>query len=239
MLRGLGPFVDESSLFFAVEGRSRRSVTCNLRDEPRSIAGRRLISTADVVCENSDPDTRTVEPRSGKSLATARDGGRVDLGQSGPNFGRPGPISLQSRWQACSRSPDTQTVRGEVGVTMADHLTAVFAAQAALAALVARRRTGRGAVIDVPLHGSVLRCLETTLAAFDRLGLAHVRTGSQGPHQPPSGVYATEDERFVAIAIDTEHHLRALRVLLASDAAVHELRPDVESCAPRGRQQLS
>ena len=57
MLRGLGPFVDRSSLFFAVEGRSRRSVTCNLRDARGQALARRLISTADVVCENFRPGT--------------------------------------------------------------------------------------------------------------------------------------------------------------------------------------
>lgn len=236
MLRGLGPFVDESSLFFAVEGRSRRSVTCNLRDERGQALARGLISTADVVCENFRPGTLERWNLGPASLSPQLVMVRVSiLGQSGPNAARPGldlTAIAMAGLLAVTGYPDGPPVKS--AVTMADHLTAVFAAQAALAALVARRRTGRGAVIDVPLHGSVLRCLETTLAAFDRLGLAHVRTGSQGPHQAPSGVYATEDERFVAIAIDTEHHLRALRVLLASDAAAHELRPDVESwCAAR------
>jgi crotonobetainyl-CoA:carnitine CoA-transferase CaiB-like acyl-CoA transferase len=97
-----------------------------------------------------------------------------------------------------------------------------------LAALVSRRRTGRGAVIDVPLHGSVLRVLETTLAAFDRLGVVRERAGDQGPHEPPSGVYATADGRFIAIAIDNDDHLRSLCALLAVDIGRADLRPVVE-----------
>ena len=55
------------------------------------------------------------------------------------------------------------------GVTVADYLTGVFAAEAALAALY-RRDAGRGpgagngAVVDAALYGSILRILEWTIA---------------------------------------------------------------------------
>ena len=231
MLRGLGPFVDESSLFFAVEGRSRRSVTCNLRDQRGQALARRLIATADVVCENFRPGTLERWNLGPADLPPQLVMVRVSiLGQSGPDSARPG-LDLTAIAMAGLLSitgyPDEAPVKS--AVTVADHLTAVFAAQAALAALVARRRTGRGAVIDVPLHGSVLRCLETTLAAFDRLGVEHVRTGDRGPHDAPSGVYATIDGRFVAIAIDGDENLRALRSLLVTDTDRDELRPLVEA----------
>jgi crotonobetainyl-CoA:carnitine CoA-transferase CaiB-like acyl-CoA transferase len=231
MLRGLGPFVDGSSLFFAVEGRSRRAVTCNLRDARGQELARRLIATADIVCENFRPGTLERWNLGPADLPAHLILVRVSiLGQTGPNVARPG-LDLTAIAMAGLLSitgyADGPPVKS--AVTVADHLTAVFAAQAALAALVARRRSGKGAVIDVPLHGSVLHCLETTLAAFDRLGMAHVRTGDQGPHAPPSGVYATADGRLVAIAVDTDDHVRSLRVALASDRAAHELRSIVEA----------
>ncbi|HUP73154.1 MAG TPA: CoA transferase [Acidimicrobiales bacterium] len=231
MLRGLGPFVDDSSLFFAVEGRSRRSVTCNLRDPRGQALARRLIATADVVCENFRPGTLERWNLGPDDLPPQLIMVRVSiLGQSGPDAARPG-LDLTAIAMAGLLSitgyPDEPPVKS--AVTVADHLTAVFAAQSALAALVARRRTGRGAVIDVPLHGSVLRCLEVTLAAFDRLGVERVRTGDRGPHEAPSGVYATVDGRFVAIAIDSDEHLRSLRALLVVDADRGELRPIVEA----------
>ena len=231
MLRGLGPFVDGSSLFFAVEGRSRRSVTCNLRDPRGQALAHRLISTADVVCENFRPGTLERWNLGPDDLPPHVVMVRVSiLGQSGPNAARPG-LDLTAIAIAGLLSitgyPDGPPVKS--AVTMADHLTAVFAAQAALAALVARRRSGRGVVIDVPLHGSVLRCLETTLAAFDRLGVSRVRTGDQGPHEPPSGVYEARDGGFVAVAVDSDDHLASLRDLLAVDAARDQLRPFVET----------
>ena len=230
MLRGLGPFADRSSLFFAVEGRSRRSVTCNLRDGRGQELARRLIATADVVCENFRPGTLERWNLGPTDLPAHIVMVRVSiLGQSGPDSARPG-LDLTAIAMAGLLSitgyPDGPPMKS--AVTVADHLTAVFAAQSALAALVARRRTGRGAVVDVPLHGSVLRCLETTLAAYDRLGVARVRAGDQGPHEPPSGVYATLDGKFVAIAIDNEDHLRSLQIALSTEAARDALRPLVE-----------
>ncbi|MEO8691966.1 MAG: CoA transferase [Acidimicrobiales bacterium] len=229
MLRGLGPFADRSSLFFAVEGRSRRSVTCNLRDERGQALARRLIATADVVCENFRPGTLERWNLGPADLPPQLIVVRVSiLGQSGPDSARPG-LDLTAIAMAGLLSitgyPDGPPMKS--AVTVADHLTAVFAAQSALAALIARRRTGRGAVIDVPLHGSVLRCLESTLAAFDRLGVDRARAGDQGPHEPPSGVYATNDGNFVAIAIDTDDDLRSLQAVLAVDHGRDRLRPVV------------
>jgi formyl-CoA transferase len=230
MLRGLGPFAGRSSLFFAVEGRSRRSVTCNLRDARGQALARRLISTADVVCENFRPGTLERWNLGPRDLQPELVMVRVSiLGQSGPNAARPGlDLTAIAMAGLLSITGYADGPPMKSGVTVADHLTAVFAAQAALAALVARRRTGRGAVIDVPLHGSVLRCLETTLAAFDRLGVARRRTGDRGPHEPPSGVYATDDARYVAIVVDRDDDLRSLCALLSVDGDRDELRAAVE-----------
>ncbi len=56
-MRTIGPFVDGYSLFWAVEGRGRKSVTCDLRVPEGQDLFRRLASTADVVCENFRPGT--------------------------------------------------------------------------------------------------------------------------------------------------------------------------------------
>src|SRR5438128_1181082 len=56
-MRTIGPFADGYSLFWAVEGRGRKSVTCNLRVPEGQELFRRLCATADVVCENFRPGT--------------------------------------------------------------------------------------------------------------------------------------------------------------------------------------
>src|SRR5680860_1872007 len=61
-MREIGPFVpvengDDYSLFWAVEGRGRKSVTLDLRSERGQDVFRRLAATADVVVENFRPGT--------------------------------------------------------------------------------------------------------------------------------------------------------------------------------------
>src|SRR6266850_3119060 len=56
-MREIGPFVDGYSLFWAVEGRGRKSVTIDLRTAEGQAVFQRLASTADVVVENFRPGT--------------------------------------------------------------------------------------------------------------------------------------------------------------------------------------
>src|SRR5204862_5584928 len=56
-MRTIGPFEDGYSLFWAVEGRGRRSVTCDLRQPLGQDLFRALAKTADVVVENFRPGT--------------------------------------------------------------------------------------------------------------------------------------------------------------------------------------
>jgi crotonobetainyl-CoA:carnitine CoA-transferase CaiB-like acyl-CoA transferase len=205
-------------------------VTCNLRDPRGQALARRLIATADVACENFRPGTLEKWNLGPGDLSPQLVMVRVSiLGQTGPASARPG-LDLTAIAMAGLLSitgyPDGPPVKS--AVTVADHLTAVFAAQAALAALVARRRSGSGTVIDAPLHGSVLRCLESTLSEFDRTGVARGRTGDRGPHEPPSGVYVAADARFVAVVVDTEAHLGSLRAVLGVEVGRDELRSVVE-----------
>jgi formyl-CoA transferase len=112
------------------------------------------------------------------------------------------------------------------GVTVADYLTGVFAAEAALAALYRRdasprRRggagngdpgafagggapTGAGAVIDASLYGSVLRILEWTIAAYDRLGTVRAREGNRLSNSAPLDNYPTADGRFVCVVAGSD-----------------------------------
>ena len=56
-MREIGPFVNGYSLFWAVEGRGRKSVTLDLRTGNGQDVFRRLAATADVVVENFRPGT--------------------------------------------------------------------------------------------------------------------------------------------------------------------------------------
>ena len=209
-MRSIGPFVDGYSLFWAVEGRGRKSVTCNLRTAEGQALFRRLAATADVVCENFRPGTMEEWGLGPDVLDPKLVFVRISaFGQDGPYAGRPGLDRLGVAYGGLlhlTGEADRPPVRP--GVTVADYLTGVFAAEAALAALYRRdagREGGRdadgrrGAVIDASLYGSVLRILEWTIPAYDRLGTVRAREGNRLSNSAPLDNYPTEDGSYVCV----------------------------------------
>ena len=206
-MREIGPFVDGYSLFWAVEGRGRKSVTLDLRTSEGQDVFRRLAATADVVVENFRPGTLeqwNIGPdRLAENLVTVR----ISMfGQDGPYSARPGLDRVGIGYGGLlhlTGFPDRPPVR--VGVTISDYLTGVFAAHAAVAALYARDARGAGgAVIDAALYGSVLRILEWTLPAYDRLGTIRSREGNRLANSAPLDNYPTRDGKFVCIVAGSD-----------------------------------
>jgi crotonobetainyl-CoA:carnitine CoA-transferase CaiB-like acyl-CoA transferase len=213
-MRAIGPFDGDQSLFWAVEGRGRKSVTCDLRRAEGQELFRRLAAGADVVCENFRPGTleewgigpADLDPR----LVVIRISA---FGQDGPYSRRPGLDRLGVAFGGLlhlTGEPDRPPVRP--GVTVADYLTGVFAAEAALAALYRRDAvgTGEGAVVDAALYGAVLRIMEWTLAAYDRLGTVRTREGNRMANSAPLDNYPTADGRFVCVVAGSDQNFARL-----------------------------
>lgn len=216
-MREIGPFADTDegpySLFWAVEGRGRKSVTLDLRRAEGQDLARRLIATADVMVENFRPGTlerwhlapSDLDPR----LVVVR---ISTFGQDGPYSPRPGLDRLGIGYGGLlhlTGYPDRPPVR--VGVTISDYLTGVFSAQAATAALYARdARDGTGAVIDAALYGSVLRILEWTLPAYERLGTVRDRSGNRLANSAPLDNYLSADDKYVCIVAGSDANFTRL-----------------------------
>ena len=200
-MRTIGPFVPTGdgpgySLLFAVEGRGRRGVTCDLRRPEGQDLFRRLAATADVVCENFRPGTmeawHSARPTAIRSWCACGSAcsARTVRTRRGPGLDRLG-IAYGGLLNLTGYR-DRPPVRP--GVTISDYLTGTFAAEAVLAALYRRDHAGRGGeVMDAPLYGSILRILEWTVAAQDRLGLARHREGNRLANSAPLDNYATAD----------------------------------------------
>jgi crotonobetainyl-CoA:carnitine CoA-transferase CaiB-like acyl-CoA transferase len=213
-MREIGPFVDGYSLFWAVEGRGRKSVTIDLRKPDGQALLRRLAGTADVLVENFRPGTLekwNIAPDAlPDRLVTVR---ISSFGQDGPNAARPGLDRVGIGFGGLMHLtgyPDRPPVR--VGVTISDYLTGIFAAQAATAALYERdaRGTGKGAVIDAALYGASLRILEWTLPAYDRLGVVRSREGNRLANSAPLDNYPTADGKYVCVVAGSDANFARL-----------------------------
>ena len=210
-MRTIGPFLDGYSLFWAVEGRSKKSVTCDLRKPAGQALLKRLVPLADVVVENFQPGTLESWGLGYDVLAALNPGivlTRVSVyGQTGPYRDRPGldrnGIALGGLLYITGY-PDRPPVRP--GLIVSDYLTGVFNAFAIVSALYERdrraRETGaapRGQWVDLSLYESILRIMEHTLAAYDRLGVVREREGNRLRNSAPLDNWETKDGKYVCI----------------------------------------
>jgi len=210
-MRTIGPFVGDHSLFWAVEGRSKRSITLNLRKPKGQALLKRLVAQSDVVVENFQPGTMEGWGLGYDALAEANPGiilTRVSVyGQDGPYRDRPGldrnGIAMGGLMYITGY-PDRPPVRP--GVIVSDYLTGVFNAFSILAAVYERdtkaRATGaapRGQWVDLTLYESILRIMEHTLASYDRLGLVREREGNRLRNSAPLDNWMTQDGKYLCI----------------------------------------
>jgi len=229
-MRSMGPFVPVEdgpgySLSWAVEGRGRRGVTCDLRQPEGKELFMRLVETADVLCENFRPGTMERWGLGPDDLSPSLVYVRISaFGQTGPYAPRPGLDRLGIAYGGLlnlTGDPDRPPVRS--GVNISDYLTGAFAAVAAIAALYGRdagagpggvtaqpEGSGKGEVIDAPLYGSILRILEWTLAGYDRLGLVREREGNRLSTSAPLDNYPTADGTFVCIVAGSDANFSRL-----------------------------
>lgn len=240
-LRTIGPFENGYSLFWAVEGRNRKSITLDLRKPRGQELFKRLVPLADAIVENFQPGTLeswglgydVLEKLNPKIVLTRT----TVYGQDGPYRDRPG---LDRNGIAhggllyLTGYPDRPPVRP--GVVISDYVTGIFNALAIMIALYERDAagSGRGQWVDLSLYESIFRLLEHTVAAYDRLGIVRDREGNRLKNSAPLDNWETRDGKYVCIiaagdalfprlakAIGREDLLRDPRFRTLADRARH------------------
>lgn len=204
-MRTIGPFADGYSLWWAVEGRNKKSITLDLRKPRGQEIFRDLVRHADVVVENFQPGTlegwglgydtlARINPQLILTRASV-------YGQTGPYRDRPGLDRNGIGFGGLlylTGYPDRPPVRP--GVIVSDYLTAVFNALAIMIALYHRDvHRGGGQSVDLALYESVFRILEHTMAAYDRLGVVREREGNRLRNSAPLDNWETKDGKTICI----------------------------------------
>lgn len=140
--------------------RGKRSIAVNLKDRAGQEVLHRLVKTADVLMQNMRPG---VDERLGMDWATVRTlnprliyCAMTAFGPDGPYRDRPGYDPV---FQALGGVQHLQGFGGPpqfVRVAVTDYYTAALGAQAVLAALFVRERTGHGQLVETSLLQGVL-----------------------------------------------------------------------------------
>ena len=150
---------------------------------------RALVATADIVVESLEPGWLAAR---GLAYADLRARHPGLIGVSITPFGLNGP---RAGWRATDLTAAAlggmMTLCGDPdGPPLAPpreqayHLASAHAAVGALAALHARRRTGRGQHVEVSLQEAVAATLEYGAIAFIHAGVVPRRSGSRHPYAP-------------------------------------------------------
>jgi formyl-CoA transferase len=195
----------DTSLWWYVQARNKKSVTANLKHPDGVAVARRLIETADIVVENFRPG---VLEKLGLGWDTLRgiNPGLVMVRLSG--FGQTGPMASQPGFGAIGESmgglrfvtgfPDRPPVK--TGVSIGDSIAALWGAIGALMALRQKEvNGGAGQVVDVALYEAVFAMMESLVPEFDVFGFVRSRTGNIMPGITPSNTYTTRDGKHLII----------------------------------------
>ncbi|MFN0074176.1 MAG: CaiB/BaiF CoA transferase family protein [Chloroflexota bacterium] len=221
-LRELGEKVNDRALFWALEDRGRRSVTCNLRVERGQALALELIKQSDIVVENFRPGTLERWNLSYERMREVNPGVilvRVSAyGQTGPYSDRPGFGRIAQAFGGLTYLagfPDRPPVLPG-SATLADYSAGLFSAVAALAAKHHRDRTGEGQQIDISLYESIFRFCDVLALAYDTLGKVRERVGTAA-HAAPHNHYPTGDGKWIAIACTNDRIFRRLASCMGQD----------------------
>ena len=203
------------SLWWHVQSRNKRSVTCDLRKPGGQEIVRRLAARCDIALENFRPGALEKWhlgwdelSRANPKLVLVRISG---YGQTGPYRERPGFAAIAEAvagLRYVTGFPDRPPVRPNLSI--GDTIASLHGVIGALLALHEVRKTGKGQVVDVALHEAVFNCMESLLPEYDAQGYVRERSGSALPGIAPSNLYPCKDGTWVLIAGNADSLYRRL-----------------------------
>ena len=189
-----------TSLWWQVQSRGKKSVTCDLRKPEGQEVVRRLARRSHVVVENFRAGALEKWNLGWEGLS--RDNPKLVLvrisgyGQDGPYSARPGFAAIaegMAGFRYITGFPDRPPARPNLSI--GDTIASLHGVIGALIAL----HSGQGQVVDVALYEAMFNCMESLLPEYAAHGYVRERTGSTLPGIAPSNLYPCK-EGYVLIA---------------------------------------
>ncbi len=208
--RGLPVIKDGRHSSWLNEGRNKKTVTLDLRNQKGQKLAHKLVAKADVVLLNFRPgqaekwhlgaeDLHKTNPELIISLVSA-------YGQTGPLHRKGGfdrTASAFAGMTSVTGFPDQSPVRS--GFAMVDYMTAYLNAFGVMMALYNREvNNSGGEVIDISLVEAAFRSSESALMDYSLHGTIRERTGNRNINFVPAENFATKDERILVINAGTD-----------------------------------
>ena len=206
---------DDTSLWWYVQARNKKSLTLDLRTPDGQELARRLAGQVDILVENFRPGTlekwglgwEELHARYPQLIMVRISG----YGQDGPDRDKPGFGNVGESvggLRYVTGYPNFPPVRS--GVSLGDSLAGMYGALGAVMAAYHRDAAGtrQGQLIDVALYEAIFSLMESLVPEYDRFGHIRERTGNRLPGVTPSSTYACGDGQFVAIGANGDSIFR-------------------------------
>jgi crotonobetainyl-CoA:carnitine CoA-transferase CaiB-like acyl-CoA transferase len=212
------PYAGPLSAYFVGVNRNKRSLTLDLSHEQGKAVLDRLIRGGDVLVDNFKQGTLQ---RWGFDDAWFEDNAPgvircsiTGYGSSGPKSDAPGyDFILQAETGLMAITGEVDGSPMKLGVAIVDICTGMQATIAILAALEARRRTGRGQRCEVNLHDTGLHLLANVAANHLVSGEEPGRYGNGHPNIVPYRTYpAADGDLALAVGNDRQFAVLATEV---------------------------
>ena len=210
----------DQSLAWLNEARNKRSITLDLSKKEGAELLKKLITTADVVCENFRPGTLEkwglgweILKKINPGLILLRVSG---YGQTGPYKDRPGFARIAHAYGGLTY---LSGMPGEIPVTpgstsLGDYMTGMNGCIGIMMALRHREATGEGQVVDCALFESVFRALDEIAPRYAADGFIRQPEGTGTLNACPHGHFPSGDGKFLAIACTTDKMFERLTIAM-------------------------
>ena len=217
---GTGTNLPDQSLAWLNEARNKRSITLDLSKKEGAEVLKKLIKTADVVCENFRPGTLEkwglgweILKKINPGLILLRVSG---YGQTGPYKDRPGFARIAHAYGGLTY---LSGIPGEIPVTpgstsLGDYMTGMNGCIGIMMALRHREATGEGQVVDCALFESVFRALDEIAPRYAADGFIRQPEGAGTLNACPHGHFPSGDGKFLAIACTTDKMFERLTIAM-------------------------
>ena len=200
------PFWEGAAAMFQAVNRNKASIAVNFRDPEQVEAVKQLIlAEADVVLQSMRPGLLQKQGLSIQQLrAQKKSLVWCDLGA----FGSGGPLSEKPGYDPLMQAfAGLMSVTGEdgrppvrTGYSVVDQGTGMWAANAIIASLFRRERTGEGCTVEVSLYETALSWMGIAAAQYQSSGDVPGRHGSGAATIAPYRAFATTDGYLVVAA---------------------------------------
>jgi CoA:oxalate CoA-transferase len=219
--RGVGPFLNGLSAYFASLNRGKRSVALNIKDPRGRDLAAALIARADVLVENFRPGTMD-RLGLGHETVAAQNPRLIYAACSG--FGQTGPYRTRGAYDMVIQGMGgVMSITGEpggrplkTGPAIGDLAGGLFTAIGILAALQARQHTGEGQMVDIGMLDCQVALLENAIIRYTTTGEVPGALGARHPSIAPFEAFEAKDG-YVIFAVGTPHWERFCRVIGRED----------------------